>query len=110
MNKEIDISKEDFEEKVLKSSLPVVVDFWGEGCGPCKAFSPIFDKVSKNYSGKVDFYKVNIGENMDLVQKYMIRSIPCIIFYKDGNEVKRFIGSMSEKDLVERVDSLCALE
>lgn len=101
----MNISEDQFEEKVLKSSLPVVVDFWGEGCGPCKAFSPIFEKASKDYSGKVDFYKVNIAESVDLFQKYNVRSIPCTIMYKNGNEIKRFIGLMSEKDLVERINS-----
>ena len=74
-----------------------VVDFWASWCGPCKMFSPIFDEVSNEYSN-INFYKVNVDENREIAKKYGIMSIPTIILFKDGKEIKRNIGFLSKEE------------
>lgn len=91
------ISQSDFEEKVLKSSTPVLVDFYAEWCGPCKLAAPILDKLSDEFAGKVTIVKVDTDENLDLAQQYGIMSIPTVVLFKDGKEVERKIGYGGEQ-------------
>ena len=95
----VKVNVNSFEEEVLKSDKPVVVDFWAEWCGPCKMLSPVMEKVSQeNNSFKVA--SVNVDENMDLAQKYMVTSIPCLVVFKGGEEVNRSVGLIAQ-DAVE---------
>lgn len=87
-----DISESDFEEKVLKSSVPVLVDFWAVWCGPCKMAEPVLEELSETYKDKVSIVKLNVDENQTITQKYGVMSIPTTILFKNGEESGRQIG------------------
>ncbi len=86
------VSDSDFEEKVVKSELPVLVDFWAPWCGPCQLAGPILEELSVDYDGKVAIAKVNIDENQENASKLGVMSIPTVVMYKDGVEIDRKIG------------------
>ena len=88
----IHFKKDDFEEKVLKSKKPVMVDFWAEWCSPCKMAGPVVDELAKEYKGKAVIGKVNIDEEQELAGKYGGMSIPTVIIFKEGKEVERKVG------------------
>ncbi len=88
----IHFSDADFEEKVLKSSLPVLVDFFAEWCGPCKMAAPIIDELSGNYAGKVTIGKLDVDTDINTAAKFGVQSIPTVIMFKDGKEVERKVG------------------
>ena len=101
----IEVNSTDFEEKVLKSELPVVVDFWADWCQPCKTFAPTFEKVAAEFEGKMVFAKCNIDQNSDLPQKYDVRGIPCMIIFKEGKETDRLVGALDEGSFKAKINS-----
>jgi len=94
-----------FQSEVLESEKPIMVDFWAEWCGPCRAVSPILDRIAEENSEKLDIVKLNVDENPELAMKYGITSIPAMYVFKGGEVVKRVIGAkpkpMLEADLAE---------
>jgi len=102
----IEISDKDFEQQVLKSSLPVVVDFWAPWCGPCRMIGPIVEKLSEEFKGKLKFCKVNVDENQQLASKYKVMSIPTLIFFKNGQLIEQSMGAVPEKTLRSKVQGL----
>lgn len=94
----------DFESEVLKSDLPVLVDFYADWCGPCKMMGPVVEKIAEEYDGKLKVGKCNTDENMPLAQKYRVSSIPTFMIFKDGRLVATYLGAMSEEDLCDRID------
>ncbi len=92
-----------FEKTILKSSTPVIVDFWAPWCGPCKTIAPILDKLAREYAGKVIVAKVNTDENPEWAQKYGIQSIPTMLFVADGKILFRQVGGLPEKILKETI-------
>jgi len=82
-----------FETEVLKSSEPVVVDFWAEWCGPCKMIAPALEEISNEMEGKVKIAKINIDENQNMAMKYGVRSIPMLIMFKDGEPMAQQVGA-----------------
>lgn len=90
---EVIITNENFEQEVLKSPVPVLVDFWAEWCGPCKVIGPVIAQLAEKYEGKFKVGKVNVDEQSDLAQKYQILSIPTLKFFKDGVEVDEIVGA-----------------
>lgn len=93
------IDENSFETEVLKSNLPVVVDFYADWCGPCKRMEPILEKVSQDHSGKVKVVKMNSDENQLLASKLNVRGLPTLIVFRDGQEIDRRLGGQSEPEL-----------
>jgi len=100
----IELTQDNFEEVVVNSEIPVLVDFWAPWCGPCKSMAPVFKKVASRYPLKVLFVKVNTEEEQYLGGKYNIRSIPTLVLYKDGIEVRRVSGALDEYSLAKFIN------
>jgi len=98
------VSDDQFEEHVLKSSDPVLVDFWAEWCGPCKAISPIIDDLAATYKGKLKVAKINIDQNQKTPRNYNVRGIPTLMIFKDGKVEATQIGAVSKSQLVQMID------
>ena len=93
------VTKEDFDEKVKKSSLPVVVDFYSDSCVACKKLSPVLGELEDNYEGKLAVYKVNTNFDPELAESFEIMSNPTTIIFKDGQEADRKVGAASYKEI-----------
>ncbi len=94
-----DVDEASFNEEVVKSSVPVVVDMWAEWCGPCRVFSPVIDEVSAEYNGKVKFVKVNVDDNENLAKKYNIMSIPTTLLMEGGKLKAMNVGAVPKEAL-----------
>ena len=101
----IAVTDESFEQEVLHSGIPVLVDFWAEWCGPCKMIAPILDEIASEYTGKVKFVKLDIDENTQTPMKYNVRGIPTLILFKDGNVDATKVGALSKSQLSAFIDS-----
>jgi thioredoxin 1 len=99
------LTSSEFEEKVLNSTVPVLVDFWATWCGPCKAIAPTIDEVAKEFDGKAKVFKVDVDANQKLAMDYGIMTIPALLFFKDGKEVAR-MGPARKQDIVNKLNSL----
>ena len=102
------VSDKDFESEVLKASGPVLVDFWAEWCGPCRALGPSVDALATEKSGAVKVVKDNIDDSPNAPAKYGVRSIPTLLIFKNGEVVAQTVGSMAKSDLFKWVDSSIA--
>ena len=102
--KVLHINDADFETEVMKSAVPVLVDFYADWCGPCKMVAPTMDKLSEEYAGKVKFVKINVDDNQALASKYDIMSIPTAMLFKNGTLEDSVIGAYPEAAYRQRID------
>ncbi|MCK5580233.1 MAG: thioredoxin [Candidatus Omnitrophica bacterium] len=100
----IQITIKNFEEEVVKSDLPVLVDFWAEWCGPCKMISPVIDEIAEEMAGKVKVAKVNIDESQELAAKYNVMSIPTLLIIKQGEVVDQTVGAVGKDQLIAKIN------
>jgi thioredoxin 1 len=91
-----DISDGTFEAEVVNCNLPVLVDFWAEWCGPCRAMTPIVESVAQKFAGKAKIVKINVDDNQSVTQRFGIKGIPTMIVFKDGKEAERIVGATNE--------------
>lgn len=99
MAEPLQISDANFEQEVLKSDLPALVDFWAAWCGPCRAIAPVIEELAQVYLGKVKVAKMNVDENAQTPAKYGIRAIPTLILFKNGNVVEQITGAVSRSQI-----------
>ena len=101
----IQLTDANFEQDVINSDRPVIVDFWAEWCGPCKMIAPILEEVAKEYGDKVTIGKLNVDQNTETAPKYGIRGIPTLLLFKDGNVAATKVGALSKTQLIEFIDA-----
>ena len=101
-----EVTQATFEEEVVKSDTPTLVDFWAPWCGPCRTLSPTVDQLAGEYAGRLKVVKVNTDQNAEVAGKYGIRGIPTLIFFKDGKEVDRVVGVQAKTALASKIESV----
>jgi thioredoxin 1 len=101
----VHLSDDSFEQEVLQSDLPVLVDYWAEWCGPCKMIAPLLDEIAGDYKGKLKVSKLNIDENSGTPPQYGIRGIPTLMIFKNGSAAATKVGALSKGQLTEFIDA-----
>jgi thioredoxin 1 len=99
----VQISPTNFASEVTQSNTPVLVDFWAEWCGPCKAIAPLLDELAEANVGKLKIVKVNVDENQDLAAQYSIRAIPTLLIFKKGEVKEQMVGAVNKRDLEAKI-------
>ncbi len=106
MSNEIQLTDENFEQEVIKSGLPVLVDFWAPWCGPCRMLGPVIDELAKEYAGKVKVCKLNTDEAQNTAGKYQISAIPTILLFKGGSLAHQLVGLQPKEELKKHLDEM----
>jgi len=104
----LEVSDATFDEEVLRSEQPVLVDFWAVWCGPCKAIGPVVDSVATAYAGKLKVAKVNVDQNSATPSRYGVRGIPALLFFKDGKVADQIVGFVPQEAIEEKIKKLLA--
>lgn len=106
MSKVVEVSDSSFDEQVLKSSVPVLVDFWAPWCGPCKTIAPVVDELATQYDGRIKVVKINVDDNKDAAMRYNVRGIPNLILFKDGESVEQIVGAVAKQELINAIEKV----
>ncbi len=102
----VDVSDQNFESEVIKSTVPVLVDLWAPWCGPCRMVGPIIEKLAEEYDGKAKFCKLNVDENQQTAARYSVMSIPTLLFFKNGERADTVVGAVPGQVLKPKIDAL----
>src|SRR5437868_4737634 len=102
----VTLTDTNFDQEVIKSSVPVLVDFWAEWCGPCKMLGPVLDEIASEQSGKAKVAKVNIDENSALAERFGIRSIPTLLYFNGGEVRKQTVGVVSKRTILSNLEAV----
>ena len=108
MNEPININEASFEKAVLQSPVPTIVDFWASWCGPCKMIAPLLDEIAREEEGRVRITKVNIDDEPALMQRYGVRAVPTLLFFKNGELKEQVVGGLPKKAIVDSLNKLAA--
>ena len=108
MAKALEVTDSTFEQEVLQSKQPVLVDFWAVWCGPCKAVAPIVEELAGEYEGRLKVMKLDVDDNPRTALAYGVQSIPTLLVFKDGNPAERIIGAVPKKVIVDKLQSMLA--
>ncbi len=104
----VHVSDSTFDAEVLKSNIPVLVDFWAEWCGPCRMVAPVVEEVAKQYKGKIKVAKVDVDQNQKIATQYSIRSIPSLYVFKGGKIVEQIVGAVPKHQIISVIDGVLA--
>ncbi len=104
----VEITDQNFEQEVLSSDVPVLIDFWADWCGPCKMIAPAVEEIASEYEGKVKVGKLDVDSNPNVAARFGIRSIPTLLIVKDGKVAEQIIGAVPKKVITEKLDSVLA--
>jgi len=106
MSRPVEISDGTFDDAVMKSDIPVLVDFWAPWCGPCKMVAPILEEIASQYDGKLKVVKMDVDSNSQIASQYRIMSIPSLLIFKNGKLVDQVIGALPKAQLINHVDKV----
>ena len=95
-----------FEKEVYESEIPVLVDFYADWCGPCKAMTPVIEALAEQYAGRLKVGKINVDENQDIAMKFGVMSIPTFIFFKGGRNVSKTVGMQTKKEMINAIEAM----
>ncbi len=104
MTEPVPVTDDDFEEEVLKSSVPVLTDFWAGWCGPCLQIAPILEQIAEEYEGRLKVAKLEVDRNPEIAARYSIQGIPTMIIFKDGQPIETLIGFMPKEELLTKLE------
>ncbi len=108
MSKELEFTDDNFDADVIKSDVPVLVDFWAPWCGPCKQIAPVIEEIAGEYDGKIKVGKMNTDENQQVPATYGVMSIPTLIIFKSGEVSERIVGAQSKQAITEKINTVLA--